>query len=71
VVFYVSKYVSLASIAGAISLPLSVFVVFPKAGAEFWILLIFSVLICALAVWRHRANIVRLMNGTESRFVKK
>jgi len=71
VVFYASKYVSLASIAGAISLPLSVFVVFPKAGTEFWVLFIFSILICALAVWRHRANIVRLMNGTESRFVKK
>jgi len=71
VVFYASKYVSLASIAGAISLPLSVFLVFPKAGTEFWILFIFSILICALAVWRHRANIVRLMNGTESRFVKK
>ncbi len=32
---------------------------------------IFTVLIAALAVWRHRANIERLMNGTESRFGKK
>ena len=31
----------------------------------------FSALVCALAVWRHQANIVRLMNGTESRFGKK
>jgi glycerol-3-phosphate acyltransferase PlsY len=71
VVFYASKYVSLASIATAIALPCAVFLLIAKTGAEFWTLFGFTVLIAALAVWRHKANIVRLMNGTESRFGKK
>jgi glycerol-3-phosphate acyltransferase PlsY len=70
-VFYAGKYVSLASIAAAVALPVAVFLIVPKTGGEFWTLFGFSVLICALAVWRHQANIVRLMNGTESRFGKK
>jgi glycerol-3-phosphate acyltransferase PlsY len=70
-VFYASKYVSLASIAAAIALPCAVFLFVAKTGADFWTLFIFTVLIAALALWRHRANIVRLRNGTESRFGKK
>jgi glycerol-3-phosphate acyltransferase PlsY len=31
----------------------------------------FSLLIGLLAVWRHRSNIRRLMNGTENRFARK
>jgi glycerol-3-phosphate acyltransferase PlsY len=34
-------------------------------------LLGFSVLISALAIWRHRTNIQRLRAGTESRFEGK
>jgi acyl phosphate:glycerol-3-phosphate acyltransferase len=71
VVFYVGKYVSLASIVAAVVLPFAVFLIVAKTGSEFWTLFGFSVLIGALAVWRHQANIVRLMNGTESRFGKK
>jgi glycerol-3-phosphate acyltransferase PlsY len=71
VVFYVGKYVSLASIAAAVALPFAVFLIVAKTGQEFWTLFGFSALVCALAVWRHQANIVRLMNGTESRFGKK
>ena len=70
-VFYAGKYVSLASITAAVALPVAVFLIVAKTGEEFWILFGFSVLICALAVWRHQTNIVRLMNGTESRFGKK
>jgi glycerol-3-phosphate acyltransferase PlsY len=70
-VFYAGKYVSLASIAAAVALPVAVFLIVAKTGEEFWTLFGFSVLICVLAVWRHQANIVRLMKGTESRFGKK
>ena len=70
-VFYASKYVSLASIAAAIALPCSVFLFVARTGTDFWVLFIFTVLIAALALWRHRANIARLRNGTESRFGKK
>src|ERR1700722_17036943 len=71
VVFYVGKYVSLASIVAAEVLPFAVFLIVAKTGSEFWTLFGFSVLIGGLAVWRHQTNIVRLMNGTESRFGKK
>jgi glycerol-3-phosphate acyltransferase PlsY len=71
VVFYSSKYVSLASIAAAVALPFSVFLFVPKTGTEFWVVFGFSILVCVLAVWRHQSNIVRLMNGTETRFGKK
>jgi glycerol-3-phosphate acyltransferase PlsY len=71
VVFYLGKYVSLASIAAAVALPFAVFLTVAKTGADFWTLFGFSVLIAAMAIWRHQSNIVRLMNGTESRFEKK
>ena len=71
IVFYSSKYVSLASIAAAVALPFSVFLFVPKTETEFWVVFGFSLLVCLLAVWRHQSNIVRLMNGTETRFGKK
>ena len=71
VVFFVARYVSLASIVAAVALPCVVFFTTRKSGSDFWILFGFSVLIAALAVWRHHSNIGRLLNGTESRFGKK
>jgi glycerol-3-phosphate acyltransferase PlsY len=71
IVFYSSKYVSLASIAAAVALPFSVFLMVAKTGTEFWVVFGFSLLVCILAVWRHQSNIARLMNGTETRFGKK
>jgi glycerol-3-phosphate acyltransferase PlsY len=71
VVFYVSKYVSLASLTAAVALPVAVFLIVRKSGGDFWTLFGFSLLLCALAVWRHQSNITRLLNGTESRFGKK
>jgi glycerol-3-phosphate acyltransferase PlsY len=70
-VFQASRYVSVASIAAAVALPVTI--------ATFWHfglggnapLLSFAILISVLAIWRHRSNIQRLMNGTESRFHRK
>jgi len=65
-VFLVSRYVSLASIALGVSLPVSCF--FLKYGQpQFW----FAGVLAAFNVWTHRSNIGRLLTGTESRFVKK
>ena len=70
VVFLVSRYVSLASISAAAVLAtvswvqvLTSTLSWPKAA-----LLTF---VAALAIFRHRENIARLMNGTENRFGKK
>ena len=71
-VFLLSRTVSLASIILGVSLPVSCWVLplFTKltfSPAEFW----FAGALAAFNVWTHRSNIGRLLNGTESRFVKK
>ena len=70
-VFLISRYTSLASIIAAVVLPIAVLLIVAKTGTDFWLLFTFSVVIAALAIWRHRGNIVRLLNGTENRFGKK
>ena len=78
-VFRISRYVSLASIVAAIALPLGALVLrvcFDPVSCH-WLLrsqtitVIAFAVIGALTVYRHRSNITRLLNGTESRFEKK
>lgn len=71
VVFKVSRYVSLASISAATALPVAVAALWSAGCGGNGPLLGFSVLISALAIWRHRTNIQRLRAGTESRFEGK
>jgi glycerol-3-phosphate acyltransferase PlsY len=71
VVFLATRYVSLASIVAAIALPLVTMVFLVLGFIHGWPYFYFTVAACILAVWRHRSNIVRLMNGTENRFEKK
>ena len=70
VVFTLSRIVSLASIAAAVALPLTVTILFMLHKSD-WLALMVSILMCLLAVWRHRSNIARLRAGTEPRFEKK
>ena len=71
-VFLASRYVSLASLALGLSLPLSCWIL-PQftelkfGPVQFW----FAAAIAAFNVWTHRSNIGRLLNGTENRFVKQ
>ncbi|MEN9777355.1 MAG: glycerol-3-phosphate 1-O-acyltransferase PlsY [Verrucomicrobiota bacterium] len=67
-VFFLSRYVSMASIAAAIILPVAT--IFTVSGPTRWPLVAFTSALAALAVWRHRANIERLRAGTEHRFGK-
>jgi glycerol-3-phosphate acyltransferase PlsY len=67
-VFLAGRYVSLASIAAAVVLPVGT--AFTVAGPTRWPLVGFTSVLAALAVWRHRANIERLRAGTEHRFGK-
>jgi glycerol-3-phosphate acyltransferase PlsY len=70
-VFFATRYVSLASICAAASLPLAVGALWFYGCGGNGPLLGFSALIAALAIWRHRSNIERLMAGTEHRFERK
>ncbi len=67
IVYKTSRYVSLASVAAAVSLPIIAWLLEGRLGAIFW----FTLVISLLAIWRHRGNIQRLLAGTESRFEKK
>lgn len=70
-VFLIGRYTSLASISAAVALPIAVSLIVTKSETDFPALVGFSVLMGALAIWRHRSNIVRLLNGTENRFRRK
>jgi len=68
-VFLISRYTSLASISAVVALPIAAHLIVAKTDLP--LLLGFSVLMAALAIWLHRANIARLLNGTENRFGRK
>lgn len=74
--FFTTRYVSVASIGAAAALPLVTLYGSWSHGRiqdGTWNkpLFVFSVIIAALAIWKHRANIRRLKDGTESRFERK
>lgn len=69
VVLLSSRYVSLASIIAAVAFPSTVAIrryVFGIHSLD-TSLLIISILMAAAIIYSHRANIHRLLNGTESR----
>ena len=66
VVFAVSRYVSLASVAAAVVLPFAVW-----GTGENATMIGIATILSALAIYKHRANIQRLIAGTENRIGKK
>jgi glycerol-3-phosphate acyltransferase PlsY len=66
IVFGISRYVSLASIAAAIALPVAVWATDGRCH-----MVVIAAVVGALAVYKHRANIRRLLDGTEHRFGRK
>ena len=74
-IFKITRYVSVASMLGAAIFPLvyiaiGLLLYWPIARQQSP-LLAFSILIPAMIVYKHRANIARLRAGTENRFAKK
>ena len=72
-VFLSTRYVSLGSIVASIVLPLSAMVLKLcrlQSGIS-WEVIIFFAVIGAASVWKHKANIIRLKNGTELKFERK
>jgi glycerol-3-phosphate acyltransferase PlsY len=70
VVFGISRYVSLASILAALSLPITVGALFFLGELQGPVYLAFACAAAFLVVRRHRENMKRLFAGTESRFKK-
>ena len=70
VIFWLTRYVSVASVTAALVLPVVILVISwrnESAKAIFY----FSVCAAVLVIWRHRSNLSRLMHGTEPRFTRK
>jgi len=64
--FYATRYVSLASMLAALSLPLTTWAL----GRPGWLVGVTSA-IALFVIYRHRENCRRLLAGTENRFAKK
>jgi acyl phosphate:glycerol-3-phosphate acyltransferase len=70
VVFWFTRYVSVASVTAAVVLPLLILVIsWGKENAP--VVFCFSVCVAVVVIWRHRSNLSRLMRGTEPRFTRK
>lgn len=71
IVVFFTRLVSLASITGAITLPIMVVLLPTKVGVDKNLLVIISFMIGIFVIYRHRANIRRLLNGTEEKILFK
>lgn len=69
VVVYFTRYVSLSSITGAIVLPVMTLILPAKEGVDKTTLVVLSFIIGAFVIYKHKSNITRLLNGTESKIV--
>lgn len=66
VVCLLTRYVSVASIAAAISLP---FATWASGGS--YSMLVVATILSVLAIYKHKPNIQRLLNGTENKLGRK
>lgn len=64
--FYTTRYVSLASIMGAVAVPVVAWLL-----GEPPLIVGLGALIGGFVIFRHRENVGRLMKGTENKFVRK
>ncbi len=67
IVVRVSGYVSLGSMIGAAVLPIAAWLLHPLQRDIIWI----QILVALAIIWLHRANIRRLLAGTENRFGRR
>jgi glycerol-3-phosphate acyltransferase PlsY len=66
-VLVTTRYVSAASIAAATVLPVAVLLFEIKSERISSTIIVFTFLVCSWVIFKHRGNIVRLREGTETR----
>jgi glycerol-3-phosphate acyltransferase PlsY len=66
VIFAIWRYVSLASIGAAVVMPIAT-LLYEKDTTPF----IFTVILAAVVIYKHKSNIQRLLAGTENRIGKQ
>ena len=69
--FLLTRYVSVASITAAASLPIIILLTTWLSQSGGKSLFYASVCLATVVIWRHRSNLSRLMRGTEPRFTRK
>jgi glycerol-3-phosphate acyltransferase PlsY len=65
------RYVSLASIAAAAAMPILVYVLYSPGHAPATIVSAGTMFIAVMVIWKHRENVQRLLDGTETRMTPK
>ena len=65
--FAITRYVSVGSLLISAMFPILICILYPGH----WHMIILSCIFCAMAYWRHRENIKRLIRGTENRIERK
>lgn len=63
---FLTKYISLGSCVGALAFPVASILIFHDP-----VITAISVVMAALVLFKHRGNIMRLIKGTESKFIFK
>lgn len=71
ILFKATRYVSVASMGAAAAIPITEISKAAVTGKWEPYALVFTVVIAALAIWRHRSNLRNLRAGTEHRFTPK
>lgn len=69
--FFTLRYVSLASMMAGVGVVATMVAVMAREGRWDWVMLAFGVLIMVLVIARHRANIGRILAGTEPKGGRK
>ena len=70
-VFWLTRYVSVASVVAAATLPLVILIMTRLNQIHGNSLFYSSLGLAAVVMWRHRSNFSRLMHGSEPRFTRK
>ncbi len=69
--FFLTRYVSVASVTTAVALPLVIAIMTWLNQTYGKALFYSSLCIAAVIIWRHHSNLSRLIRGTEPRFTRK
>jgi acyl phosphate:glycerol-3-phosphate acyltransferase len=68
IVLFATGYVSVSSMSAGVAFPILLFTLFPTPSVVFKI---FSLFVTVALILTHRKNIKRLINGEESKFIKR
>ena len=71
ITFQTTRYVSVASVAAVLALPIAVGAMLCFKQLDTPALFYFSICLAAIVAFRHRSNFSRLIQGTEPRFQRK